>query len=124
MATKKELIEIAKQDLFPAKALKTIYELSGIKPEAHINILTGHVFTGLNVYELEIDYILKGYEKPEWATFTQFQEDNKKIIKGEKATKITLAVYGKSKKDEDKEELKFFKGYSVFNVAQAQEKEV
>ena len=54
MTTKLELVEIAKKDMFPLRALQQLYCAAGVMPEHHINPLTNIEFSGYNLYQLEI----------------------------------------------------------------------
>lgn len=119
MSTKQELVQIAQKDMFPAKALQELYFAEGITPEKHTNPLTKIEFSGYNLYQLEIEYIEKGYNSTEWSTFAQYKQDKKSIKKGSKGTHLTLAVH---KTDEEgQEHLQFFKGYTVFNKEQTED---
>lgn len=127
MKDKKELkLEIAQKvinTICPEKAMEEIYLLEGLVPYNHINKVTGHEYTGLNRFALELSMLLNHFEVPEWATFNQFKAQDKHIIKGSKSTKICVAVYNKKKDketEEEKETFNFFKGGSVFNLAQVQ----
>ena len=118
MTTKQELVQIAKKDMFPPRALQQLYSAAEIVPEKHINPITKIEFSGYNLYQLEIDYILKGYRSTEWSTFAQYKANKKTIRKGSKGTHLTLAVH---KTDEEgQEHLQFYKGYTVFNREQTE----
>ena len=122
MSTKLELAQIALKDVFPAKALEELYMAESFKTENHTNPATKITFTGYNKYQLELEYLLNGYNSCEWSTFNQYKADNKMIKKGSKGTKLTLAVHNKEKNEQGQEvdKLKFFKGYTVFNKEQVQ----
>lgn len=119
MVTKQELVEIAQKDMFPPRALQQLYSAAGFIPENHINPLTKIEFSGYNLYQLEIEYIDKGYNSTEWSTFAQYKSDKRTIKKGSKGTHLTLAVH---KTDEEgQEHLQFFRGYTVFNKEQTED---
>lgn len=105
----------------PEKDMEEIYCMEGLQPYPHKNIVTGREYQGLNRFALELSMLLNDFEKPEWATFPQFKSIERHINKGAKSTKILLAIHNKKKDEttqEEKEVLNFFKGGSVFNVAQ------
>lgn len=122
-AKKQELVKEALKYTFPEGALFALYWENRIKPYNHRNPLTKHNFTGWNVWSLEIEMVLKGYNKPEWSTFNQYKDDNNAITKGEHGKKITLAIISKGKEEDAEEETTsrvYYKGYTVFNIAQTQ----
>lgn len=122
---KEELLKEALKYTFPEGALMALYWENRIKPCNHINPITEHNFSGWNIWTLEIKMLQKGYKSAKWSTFAQYKEIKNFVDKGQNGTKLTLAVFGKSKdKDEngeEKTELKYFKGYTVFNYEQTKE---
>lgn len=118
---KLDLVKEALKTQNPADTLFELYFSNKIKPYAHKNIVTGKYYTGMNIYRLEIEFVLKGYQKPEWATLPQFRSKETSIKKGEKSSEIIVAIYSKAKKSDDEEEkevLNFYKNGYVFNVEQ------
>lgn len=131
--SKIELAQKALQKQFTETAEETLelfYDILGMKPAGHINTVTKKEYTNGNVWALELAMILGGFASCEWATFNQYSGAGRSIIKGSKASKICVAVFGRDKKQEEnsqkpeeKEKLKFFKGGSVFNIEQTEESE-
>lgn len=122
---KKQLAEMAIKTANVEETLEMLYDQNKLTPANHKNPLTNKVFHGKNVWALELVYILNDYTSCEWSTFAQYRTNKNSVKKGEKGTYLTLAVYGKSKKndkkeDEQKEVLQFYKGYTVFNIEQTQ----
>lgn len=120
---KQELVKEALKYTFPEGVLFALYWENRIKPYNHRNPLTKHNFTGWNIWSLEIEMVLKGYNKPEWSTFNQYKDNNNSITKGEHGKKITLAIISKGKDEDEEQETKskvYYKGYTVFNIAQTQ----
>ena len=122
-AKKEELVNEALKHLFPEGTLLALYWQNNIKPCNHKNPMTKHNFSGWNVWTLEIQMIKKGYKSSDWSTFAQYKEAKNFVDKGQSGTKLTLAVFGKTKDEngEEKQELKYFKGYTVFNYEQTKE---
>lgn len=96
------------------------YFEKGLAPYKHTNIITGKTYSNGNTWELEISALINNFKTFEWATFNQFSNNEYRIKKGSKSTKICVAIYNKSKDDEEKENLKYFTGASVFNKEQAE----
>lgn len=116
-------LDLAQQAILtnePEETLEMLYAQNKLEPSKHINPLTKHEFTGKNVWTLELTMLLNGYTSCNWSTFAQYKEANNFVDKGQKGTKLTLAVFGKEKDEngKDKEVLKFFRGYTVFNYEQ------
>lgn len=116
----KELSE--KYKGFAYQYLFVAYWQNNLRPANHRNPLTKHNFSGWNVWQLELKMLLNGYKSAKWSTFAQYNKDNNSIMKGQKGTQITLAIYTKGKEDEETGEKTqgrvFYKGYSVFNAEQ------
>ena len=118
---KLEPAQIAIKDIQPEEMLSMLYMQNNLTPAKHINPLTKKQFHGKNIWTLELEMILKGYNSCEWSTFAQYRSNESKVNKGEKGTGLTLAVYNtvKNEKTGEKEEkLQFFKSYTVFNKEQ------
>lgn len=116
-ARKEELSKEAKT----ADNLFVLYWMNRLRPSNHRNPLTKHNFSGGNIWELELQMLLKGYTSCEWSTFPQIKADENSVLKGEKGTQITLAVvYDKKDKDGNKTDEKgtYYKAYTVFNMEQ------
>lgn len=126
-ALKKQLLEEAKQYTFVEGALFALYWENQLKVNNHRNPLTKHNFSGWNVWTLEIAYIENNFNSCYWSTFAQYRTAKTSVKKGEKGTYITLAIYPKKKQEEDENEEQqtrqqvYYKGYTVFNKAQAHE---
>ncbi len=117
---KLQLVQQAILTIEPEETLEALYAQYNLKPAKHINPLTKKEFHGKNIWTLEITMLLNGYNSCEWSTFAQYRDTNKKVNKGEKGTKLTLAVFSqkKNEKGEKEEQLQFFKAYTVFNKEQ------
>ncbi|MBR1620273.1 DUF1738 domain-containing protein [bacterium] len=117
---KKELVKEALRYTFPEGALLALYWENHIRPCNHKNPLSEHEFSGWNIWSLEISMVINDFHSSDWSTFAQYREAKNFVDKGQKGTRLTLAVYGKEKDEngEETEELKFYKGYSVFNFEQ------
>ena len=91
------------------------------KPLRH----NGTPYRGMNILLLWGEALAKGYAAPIWMTYKQAQELGGQVRKGEHGS---LVVYANSitktetnEKGEDTErEIPFMKGYTVFNVEQAE----
>jgi antirestriction protein ArdC len=92
-----------------------------------INAASKKPYRGINVVCLWAATQSKGYERGEWATYTQWQERGAQVRKGEKATLVVFWKFanGSAETQDDNEEhpatnsrLLFTRGYSVFNAAQ------
>ncbi len=120
---KEELLKEALNYTFPEGALFALYWENHLKPANHKNPLTKHNFSGWNVWSLEIAMLQNGFKSSDWSTFNQYKEQKNFVDKGQKGTHLTLAVYGKEKDEqgEEKETIKFFRGYTVFNYEQTKE---
>lgn len=98
------------------------YLQNGLRPYNHRNPLTKHNFSGWNVWQLELQALIKGYKSSEWSTFAQYNQAKNGVGKGQKGTYITLAIISKGKDEEGNEdETKtkvYYKGYYVFNIEQ------
>lgn len=123
---KLELVQQAILTNEPEETLQILYFQNDLKPAKHVNPLTKKVFHGNNIWKLEIEMILKGYNSCEWSTFAQYRDNKQSVNKGEHGTYLTLAVYNtvKNEKGEKEEIFQFFKGYTVFNKEQTSEKNV
>ena len=111
-----------KHGAFAYQYLCFTYWLNKLRPSNHRNPLTKHNFSGWNVWQLELQMLLKEYNSCEWSTFPQYKADKNPIRKGERGAYITLAIVAK-KEDEDGEEITskvYYKGYTVFNKEQTQ----
>lgn len=117
---KLELAQIAIKDIQPEEMLSMLYMQNNLTPAKHINPLTKKQFHGKNIWTLELEMILKGYNSCEWSTFAQYRDNDSRVNKGEKGTSLTLAVFNtvKNEKGEKEEKLQFFKSYTVFNKEQ------
>ena len=122
-AKKEELLKEALKYIFPEGALMALYWQNNLRPCNHKNPATEHNFSGWNIWTLEIQMLKKGYKSSNWSTFAQYREAKNFVDKGQVGTKLTLAIFGKGKDDkgEEKQELKYFKGYTVFNYEQTKE---
>ncbi len=85
---------------------------------------SGEPYRGINVLSLWASALAQGFSAPLWMTFRQAQELEAHVRKGEKGS---LVVYANSvrRRDVDEEtgdeverEIRFLRGYTVFNVEQ------
>lgn len=115
---------LAKHKGLAYQYLFVAYWQNNFRTANHRNPLTQHNFSGWNVWQLELQMLLKGYKSAKWSTFAQYKDDKNSIRKGEHGTYITLAIISKSKKENGEEDESksrvFYKGYSVFNEEQTQ----
>lgn len=120
-AKKVQFAKEAQGYIFPEGYMFLMYWQNAFRPANHRNPLTKHNFTGWNVWQLEIEMLLNGYNTAKWSTFPQYKNDNNSVKKGEHGARITLAIHTK-KEDENGEEKTnvFFKGYTVFNIEQTE----
>lgn len=125
---KKQLLEEAQKYIFVEGALFGLYWENGLRVNNHRNPLTKHNFSGWNIWTLEIAYIKSGFNSCYWSTFTQYKTAKKSVMKGQKGTYITLAVYPKKKQEDEENENEtantpkvYYKGYTVFNSEQVHE---
>lgn len=82
------------------------------------NAVSKKHYNGINVWNLALAGIFKGYSDPRWLTFKQAQAKGGSVRKGEKSE---VAIFWKVlKKNEEGEEKRFalLKSYRVFNVEQ------
>lgn len=114
---KKRIIEKAEKTSEPEQVMSLLYAQNNLTPAMHINPLTNHEFTGKNIWKLEKAMIENNFESCNWSTFAQYKQNKKHIKKGSHGFFITLAVFKKNK-EEETEDLQFFKGYRVFNEMQ------
>lgn len=96
------------------------------KPWASIgapkNAETGKAYRGSNSFWLALTALNNGYETPIWATFKQWKKLGATIKKGESNTPIFFfSVFEKENKQTgEKETLRFWKHFQVFNAAQVE----
>lgn len=80
------------------------------------NGVTKHIYQGINVWNLTLMGMFKGYSSNEWATYKQWQSAGGQVRKGERST---VAVFFKpiTKIDDSGEENSFnvARSFSVFN---------
>lgn len=80
------------------------------------NGVTKHIYQGINVWNLTLTGMCKGYSSNEWATYKQWQSAGGQVRKGERST---VAVFFKpiTKIDDSGEETSFnvARSFSVFN---------
>ena len=64
--------------------------------------------------------VLNGFYSSDWSTFAQYRDAKNFVEKGQKGTRLTLAVHKKVKNENGEEEEKFvyYTGYTVFNYEQ------
>lgn len=117
---KKNLVQESLKYVFPEGALFALYWENGLKPCNHKNPLSKRQFSGWNVWSLEISMLVNDFKYSDWSTFAQYRDAKNFVDKGQKGTRLTLAVHNKEKDEngEEIEQLKFYKGYTVFNYAQ------
>jgi antirestriction protein ArdC len=82
---------------------------------APFNPTTGAEYQGKNSAFLT----MAGFESPEWATYVQWQQLGRQVIKGQHGTSI-LAVFSTDKKDKRERAARY---YRVFNIEQTEESE-
>lgn len=119
-AKKEELVKEALNYPFSEGALLALYWENRLRPCNHKNPLSKHNFSGWNIWSLEISMVLNGFYSSDWSTFAQYRDAKNFVEKGQKGTRLTLAVHKKVKNENGEEEEKFvyYTGYTVFNYEQ------
>lgn len=84
---------------------------------------TGQAYSGINVVMLWATAMEKGYAAPIWMTYKQAASLEAHMRKGEKGTLVVYAgaltkTEANDNGEEQEREIRFLKGYSVFNVEQ------
>lgn len=88
---------------------------------AHRNGLSGHVYSGINIFLLEIAAASRGYTSPEWFTFKQAKKAGGHVRKGEGSTTVVFwkMLRAKEEDEETGEEetrvIPLLRHYNVFN---------
>lgn len=84
--------------------------------------LAGREYRGVNVFLLEMERVLRGYEQPLWATMRQINEAGGSVLKGTKSAEV---VFWKVNQYEDRDpdtgevsvcRVPLLRTYHVFNV--------
>ena len=84
----------------------------------------GQPYSGINVLSLWASAMEQGFSAPIWMTFRQANELEAHVRKGEKgslvvyANSVTRNEVDEESGDETEREVRFLRGYTVFNVAQ------
>lgn len=102
------------------------WHTSGRDAFSPINVTSRKTYRGINALCLWAAAGAKDYERGEWGTYRQWQEQGAQVRKGEKATTVVFWKFAHDATEtQDGEEhtaaasrLLFVKGYSVFNTAQ------
>ena len=102
------------------------WHTSGRYAFSPINVTSKKPYRGINTVCLWAAAQSKGYERGEWATYQQWQEQGAQVRKGEKATTVVFWKFANSTESETGDDsppksgsrLLFTRGYAVFNAAQ------
>lgn len=85
------------------------------------NLVTGHVYRGINTLLVWCSALDNNYKKPYWLTYKQAKDIGAQVRKGEKGTMICfwkMIETDKKDKNGDKKQIPLMRYYRIFNVEQ------
>lgn len=119
MSKATDIIKEVEQELLEKlKEGKSIWDIPYILEDFYNNN-TEKKYNGINQYILAKSMNINGFTSSKWATFKQLQAKKIKLKKGSKSTQIVFFSVI-DRKEEGKEDLKFWKYYNVFNLSQTE----